>query len=111
MVPGEADPVWELTVEGSGRRPAGCARGRAEDGGGVSASGAAGARGSTGSELLAAVETQGETVLICRNGKPVAELRAIRATVNPLRVHPRLSKVVFHEDPTAPLAPEDWPGR
>ena len=28
---------------------------------------------------------------------------------NPLVNDPRLS-VVFHEDPAAPLAPEDWPG-
>ncbi|HXU31292.1 MAG TPA: type II toxin-antitoxin system prevent-host-death family antitoxin, partial [Thermoanaerobaculia bacterium] len=31
--------------------------------------------GSELSSLLARVEEQGETILICRNGKPVAELR------------------------------------
>jgi len=61
------------------------------------------------SALLAAVETKGETVLICRNGKPVAELRPLPAAKDPLRVHPELSRIELHEDPATPLDPEDWP--
>lgn len=60
------------------------------------------------SALLAAVE-RGETVIICRNERPIAELRAVRATVDPLIQHPSLAGVIFHEDPTKPLEPEDWP--
>ena len=62
------------------------------------------------SGLLAAVEERGERVLICRNGKPVAELRAVGRARSPLRVDPELSRVEFHEDPMWPLDPEDWPG-
>lgn len=61
------------------------------------------------SALLASVEERGEVVLICRNGKPVAELRPLGKARNPLQVHPELSRIVFHEDPMAPLDPGDWP--
>lgn len=60
------------------------------------------------SALLAAVE-RGETVLICRAGKPVAELRRTNVVEDPLRQNPSLKGVVFHEDPMAPLEPSDWP--
>lgn len=61
------------------------------------------------SSLLSTVEETGEVVIICRHGKPVAELRQVKSSKDPLRLHPKLSQVVFHEDPTAPLDPEDWP--
>lgn len=61
------------------------------------------------SSLLSTVEKTGEIVIICRHGKPVAELRQVRSLKDPLRLHPKLSQVVFHEDPTTPLDPEDWP--
>ena len=61
------------------------------------------------SELLAAVEDRGELVRICRNGKPVADLRPVRASPAPLRKSRRLSRVRFHEDPSLPLTQEDWP--
>ena len=60
------------------------------------------------SSLLAAIE-RGETVVICRNGTPIAELRRVHVVDDPLRQNPALQGVVFHEDPTAPLQPEDWP--
>ena len=61
------------------------------------------------SSLLAAVEQTGEVVRICRNGKPVAEIRPLPPKKDPLRLHPELSQIQFHEDPVAPLRPEDWP--
>lgn len=61
------------------------------------------------SSLLSTVEKTGETVIICRHGKPVAELRQVSTKKDPLRLHPKLSQVVFHEDPTTPLDPADWP--
>ena len=62
------------------------------------------------SELLAAVETHGEVILICRNGKPVAELRPVTVThASPLRTNPRLREMRLIEDPVLPLDPEDWP--
>ena len=60
------------------------------------------------SELLAGVEAKGEWVCICRNGKPVAELRPIKAK-DPFQVHPKLGKVRFLEDPARPINPADWP--
>jgi prevent-host-death family protein len=55
------------------------------------------------SALLAVVEEEGEVVLICRNGRPVAELRPLERSREPLRVHPELSRVEIHGDPTRPL--------
>jgi prevent-host-death family protein len=59
------------------------------------------------SALLSTVEEGGETVVICRNGKPVAELSRVRTEVDPLRLHPVLSLVEFHGDPVEPLEAED----
>lgn len=61
------------------------------------------------SALLSRVEESGGQVITCRNGKPIAELRCLVPVADPFRPHPVLSKVVFHEDPSAPLDPEDWP--
>ena len=61
------------------------------------------------SALLAAVEERGEWVRICRNGKPVADLRPVAATTDPLRTNPALAGVKFFEDPTLPLELNDWP--
>jgi prevent-host-death family protein len=61
------------------------------------------------SELLAAVEKRGEVVIVCRAGRPVAEIRALQPRRKPFRKDPRLSKIVFREDPAAPLHPDDWP--
>jgi hypothetical protein len=30
-------------------------------------------------------------------------------TLKPLKPHPVLGRIVFHEDPSLPLDPEDWP--
>jgi prevent-host-death family protein len=62
------------------------------------------------SSLLARVEKDGERVLICRNGKPVADLtphKPVRRNV--FKLHPILSKIVINYDPTEPLTPEEWP--
>lgn len=62
------------------------------------------------SKLLADVELKNEVVVICRAGKPVAELRSVKARQrDPLAQHPVLSKGVILADPTLPLDPEDWP--
>ena len=61
------------------------------------------------SALLALVEERAEVVTICRNGRPIAELRAVaprRCTLD-IPADPRL-RVTFHEDPAAPLHPEDY---
>lgn len=60
------------------------------------------------SALLAAVE-KGERVVICRNDRPVAELRQAQLVEDPLQQDPALAGVLFHEDPVEPLRSEDWP--
>jgi len=61
------------------------------------------------SALLAAIEKNGEVVLICRNGKPVAELKApTPLPVNRLEPDPSL-RVDLKYDPTEPLSEEEWP--
>ena len=61
------------------------------------------------SALLASVEESGEPILICRNGRPIAELRPVGALRDPLVPHPELSAVVFHADPMEGVDEEDWP--
>lgn len=61
------------------------------------------------SELLARVEKKHESIVICRNGSPVAELMPWSKTRDPLRQDPKLKRVVFHEDPSLPLSPDEWP--
>ncbi len=61
------------------------------------------------SALLLAVEERGETVIICRNGKPAAELRAITPTAtDPLRSHPELAGRILY-DPTEAATADEWP--
>lgn len=61
------------------------------------------------SALLAAVETHRETVIICRGGKPVAELRALTSSgIDPLIQHPELAGKIFY-DPTEPAEENEWP--
>ena len=60
------------------------------------------------SSLLATVEDSGGSFVICRNGKPVADLvphkRASR-----IKPHPVLSKIKINYDPTEPLSENEWP--
>lgn len=65
------------------------------------------------SELVRAVEESGELVVLCRDGKEVAEIRP--------RVHRKRRKLDFNTppelrvvlkpgyDPTEPLSEEEWP--
>lgn len=60
------------------------------------------------SALLVEIEEKGETFVICRAGKPVAELRPVARRSGRLAVHPIASQIHFSEDATAPLQPEEW---
>jgi antitoxin (DNA-binding transcriptional repressor) of toxin-antitoxin stability system len=59
------------------------------------------------SALLGEIEASGETILICRNGKPVANLAPHRKR-NRLKRHPAMSKIEIHYDPTEPLDEDEW---
>lgn len=59
------------------------------------------------SGLLSQVEKKGERVLICRNGKPVADLVPHRPFKRNLKPHPRLSKIKINYDPTESLTRDE----
>ena len=61
------------------------------------------------SELLQQVEQHHETVVICRNGTPVAKLVPWMESNDSLHQHPILKQVIIHEDPALPLTDENWP--
>jgi prevent-host-death family protein len=62
------------------------------------------------SELVKAVEEGQETVVICRGGAPVAELKAIPPRkVNRLKPDLRLKPIAINYDPTEPLTEDEWP--
>jgi antitoxin (DNA-binding transcriptional repressor) of toxin-antitoxin stability system len=62
------------------------------------------------SSLLTKLEADSETIVICRNGEPVADLvphkRASR-----IKPHPVLGKVKIKYDPTEPATEAEWPWR
>jgi prevent-host-death family protein len=65
------------------------------------------------SELVKAVETDGETVILCRNGQEVAEIRAVRKKpLNRMLIPPDPSlqvKLAPGYDPAEPLSDDEWP--
>ena len=65
------------------------------------------------SELVKAVETEGETVILCRNGQEVAEIRAVRRKpINRMLILPDPSlqvKLAPGYDPAEPLSDDEWP--
>lgn len=64
---------------------------------------------STLSALLAEIEEKGEVILICRNGKPVAELRAVkRKKKRNMAPHPILSNFKAPDDVMEPVDPAMW---
>ena len=60
------------------------------------------------SAVLADIEAAGESFLVCRHGKPVADLVPYRTT-HRLKPHPVMSRIKINYDPTEPLAGEEWP--
>jgi antitoxin (DNA-binding transcriptional repressor) of toxin-antitoxin stability system len=65
------------------------------------------------SELVKAVEERDETVVLCRDGRPIAEIRRrpARRRARILRPDPRF-RVEFAPgyDPAEPLRDDEWPG-
>jgi len=63
------------------------------------------------SALVKKVEQEGQTVTICRDGKPVAELKSIsHKPLNRLKQHADLKPayVAPDFDPVAPLSEDEW---
>jgi len=61
------------------------------------------------SSLLAQIEKSGEKVLVCRNGKPIAEIVAHKQT-DRLKPHPVMGNIEINYDPAEPLTEDEWPG-
>ncbi len=60
------------------------------------------------SSLLAKLEKDSESIVICRNGVPVADLVPHRRT-NRIKAHPSLSRIRIEYDPLEPLSADEWP--
>jgi prevent-host-death family protein len=60
------------------------------------------------SEVLKEVEKEGQTFVICRNGKPVAHLVPHRVS-DRLSAHPTMSRIRIDYDPIEPLSEDEWP--
>ena len=60
------------------------------------------------SAILKEIEENGERVVICRNGKPIADISAHRP-VDRLKVHTELSNIQINYDTTEPLSEDEWP--
>lgn len=65
------------------------------------------------SQLIASVEEGGDTIVICRNGKPVAQLDAFRQsddTFHQLTVREDLKPFfAANFDPAEPVSEQEWP--
>jgi antitoxin (DNA-binding transcriptional repressor) of toxin-antitoxin stability system len=60
------------------------------------------------SAVLADIEATGESYLVCRRGKPVAEVVPHRRA-HRLKPHPVMSRIRVKYDPTEPLTADEWP--
>ncbi len=60
------------------------------------------------SAVLAEVEERGETFLICRNGRPIADLIPHKKR-NRLLPHRVMSRIKIRYNPTEPLTDDEWP--
>ena len=60
------------------------------------------------SSLLAKLEADSETIVICRNGEPVADL-VPHQRVSRIKTHPVLDKIKIGYDPVEPLSADEWP--
>jgi len=60
------------------------------------------------SALLAEIERDGQRIVICRNGKPVADLIP-HPSFERREPDAVLGQIKINYDPTAPLSPSEWP--
>ncbi len=60
------------------------------------------------SGLLAEIEKRKERIVICRNGKPVADLVPHQSMV-PMSPDKKLGALVIHYDPVEPASEDEWP--
>lgn len=61
------------------------------------------------SKLVASVEEAGEPIVLCRHGRPVADIVPHREPGINLKPDKALKAAKYVDDPCAPLSEEDWP--
>ncbi len=61
------------------------------------------------SKLIREVEEDGTLIRICRNGKPIVELKRVTEVGDPTIVDPLLSRITIKGDITEPVSEDDWP--
>lgn len=61
------------------------------------------------SKLVASIEEVGEPIVLCRNGRPVADLVPHRKRGIQLKMDKGLMGAKFKGNPCFPLSEEDWP--
>ena len=59
------------------------------------------------SSLLAKLEADRETIVICRNGEPVADLVPHKRGSR-IKTHPVLGKIKIGYNPVEPLSDDEW---
>lgn len=59
------------------------------------------------SSLLTKLEADSETIVICRNGEPVADLVPHKRSSR-IKPHPLLSKIKIKYDPVETASEEEW---
>ena len=62
------------------------------------------------SSLLTQLEADSETIVICRNGEPVADL-VPHKRVNRTKPHPTLGRMKISYDPAETASEDEWPWR
>jgi len=60
------------------------------------------------SSILAQVCDDGESFLICKNGKPIADL-VPHCQKNRLKPHAKMKQIKIKFDPVEPLSDSEWP--
>ena len=61
------------------------------------------------SQIVTQVEETAEAYVLCRNGKPVADIVPHQSRVGAIEPLDELRGAVFTDDPCASLSEEDWP--
>jgi len=61
------------------------------------------------SQIVTQVEEGAESYVLCRNGKPVADIVPHQSRKAVLQPSPELLGAKYLDDPCAPLSTEDWP--
>lgn len=61
------------------------------------------------SGILADVESKNEVVMLCRHGKPVAQIIPIQPLGSALKHSAKLGKIKLNYNPLEGLAADEWP--